>query len=215
MKIDRFVVGMLGSNSYLVTDEKSDRCVLIDAPFPESSYLHDLRKIGKRLEWILLTHRHYDHLMAVPDIVRLTGAQVAISSKDAEGLTSEYGSEAATMGFAGMQQTYSPDRLLHEGDTVVVGELTFRVMETPGHSVGSVCYFCNDVIFSGDTLFEGSIGRTDLTTGDPRDMGLSLKKLAALPGDYRVLPGHGAATTLERERRSNPYLAAFRRGSDA
>ena len=100
----------------------------------------------------------------------------------------------------------TPDVILKDGDKIQVGELTFDVINTPGHSNGSICIVCEDVIFAGDTLFKGTCGRCDLVNGDLNKMYVSLKKLADLPGDYRVLPGHESPTTLEYERHSNEYM---------
>lgn len=108
--------------------------------------------------------------------------------------------------FVGGPIIVHPDILVSEGDKVTVGDMEFDVMETPGHTVGSICFIGKDIIFSGDTLFQGSCGRTDLPTGDWDDIKKSLKRLAALPGDYQVYSGHGPATTLETERRTNPYM---------
>lgn len=214
MKIERFVVGMLETNSYLITQD-SGECVLIDAPFAEQPYLDTICALGERLKWILLTHRHFDHILAVKQIQEATGAQIAISQKDAAGLKGPQDSAAQLCGLGHLQQPVRPDQLLQDGDTLHIGDLTFRVLLTPGHTVGSVCFLCGNVLWSGDTLFAGSAGRTDLPTGDTLALTASLRGLCRLPGDYRVLPGHGEETTLEQERRSNPFLADLKAGRKA
>ena len=108
--------------------------------------------------------------------------------------------------YTGGAVTVQPDVLVNEGDTVQVGQMAFQVLLTPGHTEGSLCFICDNALFSGDTLFQGSCGRTDLETGDWGEIMKSLKRLKVLPGDYHVYPGHGPATTLEAERRSNPYM---------
>ena len=108
--------------------------------------------------------------------------------------------------FVGESIIVHPDELVNEGDVVKVGDMEFKVMLTPGHTQGSICFISGDTIFSGDTLFQGSCGRTDLPTGNWNDIRLSLKRLAALPGDYKVYSGHGPATTMEYERKNNPYM---------
>ena len=103
-------------------------------------------------------------------------------------------------------ESFVPDRVFDDGDVIELGSLKIKVLFTPGHTVGSCCFLVNDAIFSGDTLFAGSMGRTDLPTGSSRDMRESLQRLADLEGDDNVYPGHGPSTTLERERRYNPFL---------
>jgi glyoxylase-like metal-dependent hydrolase (beta-lactamase superfamily II) len=139
-----------------------------------------------------LTHGHFDHVGGVKEIAKETGCPVFLRQEE-RNLP-----EMMTDG-----PLYSTDSY---GENLTVAGLTFTVLHTPGHTPGSVCLICEDVIFSGDTLFAGSCGRTDFPGSDPKEMVLSLKRLAALPGEYDVFPGHAEATTLSYEREHNPYM---------
>ena len=158
-----------------------------------------------RLRKILLTHGHFDHIGGVEAVRKLTGAEVYIHEDDAKMLTSAQYSLAAGISFHPF--TAVTDYTAITGDSLLNdGDLSFQVLHTPGHSEGSVCYICKNVIFSGDTLFADSIGRTDFPGSNPIDMRNSLYALKMINGDYRVLPGHGPATTLAYEQYNNPYM---------
>ena len=203
MTIERIQMPPIGTNSYLVVSEAGG-CAVIDPAADAARILERCARLGAAVRLILLTHGHFDHIGAVAELKRTTGAPVLISAADAPMLTDPDRSLAASFGME--QQTVRPDRLLQEGDALELDELTFTVLETPGHTPGSLCFQCGDMLFSGDTLFCGSIGRTDFPGGSKTDMQRSLRRLAGLEGDLRVLPGHEAETTLEHERRRNPYL---------
>lgn len=136
---------------------------------------------------------------------KLTGCEVCISRPDAPCAGDPDISQGSMLPSI-RHESFVPDRVFDDGDVIELGSLKIKVLFTPGHTVGSCCFLVNDAIFSGDTLFAGSMGRTDLPTGSSRDMRESLKRLADLEGDYNVYPGHGPSTTLERERRYNPFL---------
>ena len=193
MNITVMPVGAYQTNCYMVWGE-GDRCVLIDPGSQAAELLAQVQSQGKKLEAILLTHGHFDHVGAVRDLVAETDCKVYICKEETalpEGLT------------AG--KLYYTDAY-DEGDTVQAAGLTFRVLRTPGHTPGGVCLLCEDAMFSGDTLFAGSIGRTDFPGGDWDTIRASLNRLAALEADYRVFPGHGEDTTLDFERKTNPYM---------
>lgn len=204
MKIHTLNLGELRSNSYVV-ETAPGRCIIVDLG-GDADYLMNFLKINKlKLTKILLTHGHFDHIGGVEEVRRLTGAKVFIHVNDSEMLTSEKSSLASAMSY----NPFIPVALwtaVEEDSIIQDGELSFKVIHTPGHSGGSVCYICEDVIFSGDTLFNRSIGRTDFSGGNPIDMKKSLKKLSLLDGDYKVLPGHNTPTTLDFERKMNPYM---------
>ena len=150
------------------------------------------------MKYILLTHGHYDHTTAVPDLVKaLPGVQVYIHQADANGAGSQLFPLAAQV-----KDLNNYD----EGDTLSLGSLTIEVLHTPGHSKGSVTLKVGDVLFTGDTLFCGSCGRTDLRGGSYEEIMASLKRLGELEGDFHVCPGHDRTSTLERERKYNPFL---------
>lgn len=204
MKIHTLNLGELRSNCYVV-ETAPGRCIIVDLG-GDADYLMNFLKINKlKLMKILLTHGHFDHIGGVEEVRCLTGAEVFIHLNDSEMLTSEKYSLASGMSY----NPFIPVTLwtaVEEDAIIQDGDLSFKVIHTPGHSGGSVCYICEDVIFSGDTLFNRSIGRTDFLGSNPIDMKKSLKKLSLLEGDYKVLPGHNMPTTLDFERKMNPYM---------
>lgn len=193
MKLHRLTVGPLQTNCYLVADE-SGACAVIDPGDEPEKILTYAREHGLRICAVLLTHGHFDHVGGVRAIAQATACPVWMHEKD---LTLRTAMTIAA--------PYYTD-LYAEGDEVAVGSLRFLVMETPGHTPGSVCLLCENTLFTGDTLFAGSCGRTDLG-GNAQDMRRSLARLAAIRENYTVCPGHGAGSTLEAERAGNPYLA--------
>lgn len=196
MLIKTLPVGHLETNCYIVTDEKTLECAIID-PGADSNTILDYVESNKLIpRAIYLTHGHFDHFMALEAVMEATGAPAYINKNDANtgGLRDAYKLDA------GPELGY-----FAEGDVMEAGSLRFRVMETPGHSAGSVSLICERAIFSGDTLFRDSCGRTDLG-GDMETLLTSLHRLSSLDGDYDVYPGHAEATTLERERRFNYYV---------
>lgn len=205
MKIESAQVGILGTNFYVITDEETGISAAIDTG-ADYSELKGLLE-GKNIKYILITHGHYDHVFGTAEAKRQTGAEVVIGEEDAEHL---HNIEKCNSGmhFPAIQELTEADITVKDGDELSVGNIKIKVLATPGHSLGSVCYVLPDekVIFSGDTLFYHSIGRTDFPTSSPKKMISSLKKLASLEGDYKVFPGHGPATTLEEERKNNYYL---------
>ena len=205
MKIESAEVGLIDTNFYVVTDENSGLSFAVDtgADLPE---LEKLLK-DKNIKYILLTHGHYDHILGTAQAKRFTGAEVVISDLDKECLYNESLSRAG-LHFPGEQEPLRADITVSDGDELTVGTLKIKVMATPGHTKGSVCFILPEqrVIFSGDTLFYRSIGRTDFPGSSYGDMENSLFKLRALDGDYKVYPGHGMATTLDFERKYNPFM---------
>lgn len=199
MHIKTITVGPIEENCYVVSDEQAKLCAVID-PGDEASLIMDYIEEEKlRVCCILLTHAHLDHIGAVSEIMDETGAPLYMSAKD-NGVP--IGMDDSVFSAPAGTKFYS------DGDTVKVGSLEFRVIETPGHTPGSVCLICGDAMFTGDTLFRDSCGRTDFAAGNAEDMFASLKRLAQLPGDYEVFPGHMFSTTLERERRFNYFIRA-------
>lgn len=199
MKIDVKQVGELMTNCYIVWDENTKNAAVID-PGDDGAYLADcLKKLGLTLKYILLTHGHFDHIGGVDELRQVCGSKPEVYISE-----SDLGLEAV------FHETASLDpktvKTWQEGDTVTLDSITFQVIATPGHTPGSVCLIAGDVIFSGDTLFQGSCGRTDFPGGSWGQMSASLKRLYELPGDYTVLSGHTGSTTLERERKTNMFM---------
>lgn len=206
MKIKTITGGLLEENCYLLTDEETGLSAVIDPGFTSAKLDEAIRALpAEKVALCLLTHGHFDHIDGVPRVKELTGCKVCISRPDAP-CTSNPAISQGNMLPSIQHENFESDQLLENGEIIELGSLKIRVLYTPGHTVGSCCFIVNDAIFSGDTLFSGSMGRTDLPTGNGRDMMQSLKKLSDLDGDFYVYPGHGPATTLERERKYNPFM---------
>ena len=204
MEILVIPVGYLQENCYIAYDDKV--AVVIDPGDEGQKLVEAIRNRGLDIRYILLTHGHFDHTGAVMEIKNEFGAKLCVSGEDAEMLTDPQLSLA-------MRQRWKPedisiDLLLSDGDVIEAGKMRFEVIATPGHSKGSVTYRCENVLFTGDTLFQGDCGRTDLYGGSYEQIKASLRRLADLEGDYQVLPGHGPDSTLEEERLHNMYMGA-------
>lgn len=199
MKIIRCILGELATNCYLLIDEQTHDAAVIDPADDAETIADALRGEGASLRYILLTHGHRDHTLAAPRLHELfPDAAVYIHPLD-KGTVGTYGYP--------LDEKLGDDlKFYDEGDELTLGSLTLRVLHTPGHTGGSVCLLCGAALFCGDTLFAGSMGRIDLPGAQPEKMPDSLARLAALDGDYTVLPGHGETSTLDRERRYNMYL---------
>ena len=194
MEITVLTLGDYMTNCYILRQEASSKCLIIDPGYEAGRILAFLQEKHLEPEAILLTHGHFDHVGAVGDIAAETDCDVYISAADLSL------PPMITNGKLFYTHTYPASGTLN------LAGLTLRILPTPGHTPGSVCLLTGDTILSGDTLFRGSCGRTDLPGGSWEQIAASLKTLAALPGDYRVLPGHGEETTLDWERKHNPYL---------
>lgn len=208
LKVKTIPVGMLAANCYIATDEATGLTAVID-PGEFTPALDDaLSKVGyDKIRYIILTHGHYDHIGGTNKVLEKTNlkAEVAIGEHDVPLLSNP------TYNLSSFFTTYAIDDIkcnipLSDGDIIVLGDSNLRVLHTPGHTQGSVCLVGDGVIFSGDTLFFGSMGRTDFPTGNDLEMAKSLKRLAELKGDYIIYTGHNDSTTLEYERTNNPYI---------
>lgn len=196
--------GPVAANMIFVGRDGAKTVAVID-PSDAALALSILKDRGWTLSEILVTHRHFDHLLGVAGLKKATGAKIYISETDADGLRSARASLAMMAGET--QEPVEPDVLLHDGDTFTAAGLSFRVLETPGHTAGGITFVCDEerCAFVGDTLFAGSFGRYDLPGGDLNALTCSIKNtLFALPDDYRLFPGHEEATTVAEEKRSNP-----------
>lgn len=209
MKIHTLQLGELRANCY-IAETAPNQCVAVDVGGNARLLLEFLTMKKLKLNKILLTHGHYDHMNGVEETAVKTGAEVFIHEGDAPMLNSAGLSLADSISCMPFNPV-TKYTVIHDGDIISDGEYKFRVLHTAGHSMGSVCYVCDDVIFSGDTLFCCSIGRTDFHGSNPEMMIKSLEKLYNISGNYKVLTGHGDSTDLEYEKNTNPYLRRFRK----
>jgi hydroxyacylglutathione hydrolase len=204
MKISSFVVGELQENCYLLVDEDTRGAVLIDPGAEGDRLVSAVRASGASLEAIWVTHGHMDHIGGIAAVKRVWDVPIHLHPLDA-GLYENAARAALVYGLR-FETAPPADRALADGDVLSLGALRFQVMHAPGHAPGHVVLHGHGVAFVGDCLFAGSVGRTDLPFSNPADLTVSLEKIAALPGETAVYAGHGPATTIERELRTNPFL---------
>ena len=200
MKIHTLPLGAYQTSTYIV--EKGGRCAIIDPGYEAETILAFLSTRGLTADAVLLTHGHFDHVGAVEKIVKETGCALWMSQRD----WSQKPNFLTARLYPLANCDFTEVQFCEDGEGIAAAGLTFTAIETPGHTWGSVCYLCGDAMFSGDTLFAGSCGRTDLPGGDWDTIAESLKRLAALESNYTVYPGHGDSTTLSAERQYNPYM---------
>lgn len=194
LKIHVLTLGDYKTNCYVVHDDSSSKCCIIDPGYEPNLILRYLKDNHLEPEAIALTHGHFDHVGGVRALAADTDCEVYLNPEELSL------PPMLTAGPLYYTKTYPAD------GTLRLAGLPFRIINTPGHTPGSVCLLCEDAMFSGDTLFAGSCGRTDLPGGSFTNMGSSLRKLSMLRGNYQVFPGHGDSTTLEHEKKFNPYM---------
>ncbi len=199
-------VGLLETRCYIVYKDGERECAVIDPGGSLDKITARLNELDLTVGKILLTHGHFDHILALSELKRATGADVLIGRGDAALLTDS----SLNLLSKFMPRRYndtSADILLSDGDKFSVGGINYTVLETPGHTSGSVCYLADgDALFSGDTLFRLSVGRTDFPTSDSNQMNSSLARLRELPNELTVYPGHGENTSISYEKAHNPYF---------
>lgn len=206
IKIKQFIAGQLENNMYLVYEEDTKKAVLIDATAPVPELLDTVKNFGLDVEYILLTHGHFDHILGLTELKKALGAEAVICHDD---LIISDNINEFTRFFGGMEESVPPvyEKFIKDGDVITVGNMQIKVIHTPGHTEGGVCYLLNDNLFSGDTLFMGSVGRTDLFGGNFDKLSDSVKnKLFKLDDNIKVYPGHGPKTTIGYEKKHNEIL---------
>lgn len=194
LNMKQLILGSYETNCYILWGADSQECIVIDPGYEPETVLDAVNALGKTVCAILLTHGHFDHVGAVREIFAQTDCDIYICPADCAM------PENMTAGPLCYTCSYQ------EGDVLELASLRIKVLHTPGHTPGSVCLLCEESLFAGDTLFCGSCGRTDLPGGSWQQLQASLARLKALSGDLAVYPGHGGATTLEAEKRYNPYM---------
>lgn len=202
--VKRYNENMLQENTYILTDSETNQGMVIDPGCYTPAMKKELRNLTE-LKYIILTHAHGDHMGALnairkdhPDAVLIAGVKEKKLLLDAE--------NNGSMEFSPEPVSTEADRYVSEGDSVTLGSIEFTFMETPGHTKGGICICGDGKIFTGDTLFFRSIGRTDLYSGNMEQMRKSLQKLMRLPDDIQVLPGHGPGTSIGAEKKGNPFV---------
>ncbi|KRQ87525.1 putative metallo-hydrolase [Caloramator mitchellensis] len=204
MLVEVFVLGYFHANCYLIADEDKKECAIIDPGGTPDKVINRCRELGLDIKYILLTHGHGDHIAGVSKIKSETGAKVFMSSKD-EYLV--HGGNAEIVPIFRNIKPFEVDAFVEDKDTINIGNITIEVIETPGHTPGGLTFKINNMLFTGDTLFSGSIGRTDFPKGSFEELINSIKnKILILNDDVKVFPGHGEATTVGNERKYNPFL---------
>lgn len=210
MRVKTFALGVLEANCHIFWDPASKKALAIDVGGDAHKVQAFLEDKQCSLEGILLTHGHADHIGGAEALKALTGAPIAIHELDVEMLLDPQKNASAML--PGKHLSFEPDKLLKDGDTWPLGDFIARIHHTPGHTRGGICIEIEDYLATGDTLFQGSIGRTDLFGGDMQVMRKTLEKIGTWSNRLTVLPGHGPQTSLREEKRHNPYLSRFVKG---
>ncbi len=201
----RIVVGPLEVNCYILADEQTGAAVIIDPGDDAEEILKIIRNENLKVRYIINTHAHFDHVGANARLKEATGAEILMHEADVA-MLADAADQAIIFG-SRIAQPPQPDRYVRDGDEIRAGEVRLKILHTPGHSRGGICLLGDGMVFTGDSLFAGSIGRTDFDGGDLMSLIGSIKaKLLTLPGDTIVYPGHGPETTIRDEKRENPFL---------
>ncbi|XUX01370.1 MAG: MBL fold metallo-hydrolase [Dehalogenimonas sp.] len=204
MIIECLVVGPIEANCYIVADEKTKEGMIIDPGEDAEDIVHRVKELGLKIQYIILTHSHFDHVAGTTSVKKATGARLVVHEADSSSLNN---SMLARLAGCTHQPVPEPDLLLKGWEDLSIGELHFTVLNVPGHTPGGIALYGQDVVFTGDTLFQGSIGRTDLPGGEYDQIIDNInRRLMILDDAVKVYPGHGEPTTIGFERKNNPFL---------
>ena len=200
--VQRFKVGPLETNCYLITDKNTKKSAIIDPGGICSKLDEKINVIGeKNFEYILMTHGHFDHIRKAPRYQKLTGAKMVIGEKESN-FTKDRKLNLCRI----PMEPFEADILVKDNDIITLGETKIKVISTPGHTVGGVCFIADNCLFTGDTIMKKTIGRCDLNTGNFEQMKNSISKIIKLTKNYKICPGHGDLSTLDEEKETNFYL---------
>ncbi len=202
MQIKTLSLGAIETNCYLISTDKA--AIVIDPGFKNNEVEEFLLKNSSKERAILLTHAHFDHIGAAPYLRTSTETKIAIGEEENSALSNKTFNLSDM--FGAQLPEFSADILLNDNQIFYVGDIEIKVIKTSGHTLGGVCYLVDNILFSGDTLFFESIGRTDFPNGDFSALSASIKKLYTLPNDTVVLSGHGPKTTISHEKQFNPFV---------
>ena len=206
MKVEKFVTGIISTNCYLAINEETKQAVVIDPAACPSYLMSHIKSEGLKVEAILLTHGHFDHIMGIDGFLSEFDVPVYVHEDDADALEDPVLNQSSTYTSG---YTFGKARYLRDRQTLELAGYTFQVIHTPGHTKGGCCYYVasEDVLFSGDTLFQNSVGRTDFVNSSTSDLVHSVReKLFLLPDDTIVYPGHMGETKIGHEKKYNPYV---------
>ena len=206
LEVEKIVVGLMRTNCYLIKDKDTQKFAIIDPGHKSKKLNSAIYKNGiENCEYILLTHGHFDHIMAAKGYRDLTNCKIVIPKKE-EKFTKDENLNLSSSLTRVKVESFNADVFLNDLDTIMLGNTKITLINTPGHTVGSSCYIADGMIFTGDTLMKDAIGSTQFSTGSYNDIIKSLKRIADLKGDFEIFPGHGDNTTLNYERNNNVYL---------
>ena len=206
MQIERFIVGMVGTNCYVVSNEETSECFLVDPGAYSDKVIAYIREHELKPQAILLTHGHFDHIMGLDGVLR--EFPIPVYAQEEEEILLKDASYNASVSY-GPAYTFSGASYIKDGQSLELAGMTIRAIHTPGHTIGGCCYYIESehVLFSGDTLFHDSVGRTDFPTGSQSQLVRSIReKLLGLPEETVVCPGHMSETTIGHEKKYNPFL---------
>ena len=210
MIVKMLVVGLFAANCYIVGSSSTGQGIIIDPGAEAETILRTVQQLGLSISLIVITHAHIDHVGAVREVQKKTNAAFAVHQAEKGLLLTPPMRMLTSLGLSPVKSPPRPDRLLKDGDIIDVGDLHFKVLHTPGHSPGGICLLGQGVVFSGDTLFNFGIGRSDFPGGSHERLMTSIReKLMVLPDETIVYPGHGAPTTIGDERRGNPFIQNY------